>query len=232
MFTSAVVLGLISSVHCLGMCGPLSWFAVGQTPSERSRWWRVGLYVLGKTIAYGFLGLLVGLAGAQLGLGRWQQEMAVVIGSLMLVYALLRERRFTALLGSRWSLQLFQKLRAGILPLVPNNPTVKAFSVGLINGFLPCGMIYMALFGATASGSALYGSLYMLLFGLGTAPILAATTLLLSSASVLVRKAAPLLPLFIALLGLWLVCKGLGLGIPYVSPSNVELMVMQQPTCR
>lgn len=232
MLATAFILGLISSLHCVGMCGPLSWFAVGQPTTERERISRLITYLLGKTITYVLMGLLFGLIGKSIGVGKWQQQMAVSVGILMLLYVLLSEKRFVALFGAALSMKGFQQLRARVLPYFSKHPFIKAFSVGLLNGFLPCGMIYMALFGALATGNVLNSMAYMLLFGLGTMPLMSATTLLLSSASLLMRRATSLIPIFIAVLGVWFILKGLGFGIPYLSPSNLELLVMQQPNCR
>jgi sulfite exporter TauE/SafE len=102
----------------------------------------------------------------------------------------------------------------------------------LLNGFLPCGMVYVALFGAIAMQSPSLGILYMVLFGLGTVPMMSSIVYLNSFLTISIRnkiqKAISYVAVFI---GIVFILRGLGLGIPYISPSNMSLFVQQQPNC-
>ena len=106
------------------------------------------------------------------------------------------------------------------------------FTIGLLNGFLPCGMVYVALFGAVAMQSPTLGVLYMIMFGLGTIPLMSSLVYLKNFMTISLRnkiqKAIPYVAVFI---GTLFILRGLGLDIPYISPSNTSLFVQQQPNC-
>ncbi len=106
------------------------------------------------------------------------------------------------------------------------------FTIGFLNGFLPCGLVYMAVFGAVAAGSTYQGSLYMLLFGLGTIPLM--TTAVYSKDilnKIARRRVRKLIPAFVVLVGVLFILRGLGLGIPYISPAPVTDLVSAAASC-
>jgi sulfite exporter TauE/SafE len=106
------------------------------------------------------------------------------------------------------------------------------FTLGYLNGFLPCGMVYVALFGAIAMQTAASGSLYMLVFGLGTLPLMSSVSVLSNRLSLRTRNTIQrYIPFFAIALGLLFIMRGLGWGIPYVSPAQTSLFVQQHPTC-
>ncbi|MEL6810461.1 MAG: sulfite exporter TauE/SafE family protein, partial [Bacteroidota bacterium] len=92
-------------------------------------------------------------------------------------------------------------------------------TIGFLNGFLPCGLVYMAVFGAIASGHAWEGSLYMAVFGLGTIPLMTSAVYLGNFLTGKVKqRIRSIVPVFVVLIGCLFVLRGMGLGIPYVSP--------------
>jgi sulfite exporter TauE/SafE len=106
------------------------------------------------------------------------------------------------------------------------------FTIGLLNGFLPCGMVYVALFGAIAMQNEALGALYMVLFGLGTVPMMTSVIYLNSFLSIRVRnKIQKIIPYLVIIIGILFIFRGLGLGIPYVSPANTSLFVQPTPNC-
>jgi len=95
-------------------------------------------------------------------------------------------------------------------------------TIGFLNGFLPCGLVYIAVFGAIAAGNIAQGSLYMVLFGAGTIPLM--TTAVYFSGFLKgnrKQKIQKLIPVFVVLMGTLFILRGLGLGIPYISPKPV-----------
>ena len=105
-------------------------------------------------------------------------------------------------------------------------------TIGFLNGFLPCGLVYMALFGAIAMGTAAQGSLYMILFGLGTIPLMTAAVYFSSLLKGVTRKKVQkLIPVFVILVGALFIVRGLGLGIPYVSPKPAIEMASSSIEC-
>ncbi len=105
-------------------------------------------------------------------------------------------------------------------------------TIGFLNGFLPCGLVYMALLGAIATGSALKGSLYMFVFGIGTIPLM--TTAIYFSrflSGVVRKKIQKAIPIFLVIIGFLFILRGLGLGIPYISPTPVTEIEETQMDC-
>ena len=105
------------------------------------------------------------------------------------------------------------------------------FSIGFFNGFLPCGLVYMALIGSISTGNILHGSLYMILFGIGTIPMMTGAILVGNFVNLSLRKKIQkVIPVFVVIIGLLFILRGLGLGIPYVSPSNAKLQISNNPS--
>lgn len=212
--------GLFGSIHCIGMCGPLA-FAIPFT--GRQKWllvWDKLIYQFGRILAYSSLGMLTGLIGRQLWLFDMQQGVSVISGSLILLAA-----------GSRLFKHSFTRHSYfNILPGLVNKLIVYAvkqraghFFIGILNGFLPCGFVYLALAGAVNMQSVQASVQYMFWFGLGTLPLMLAATLSAGMLSVNLRnRLNKIVPYFMICLGVWFVMRGLALNIPYVSPAKIS----------
>jgi sulfite exporter TauE/SafE len=214
----AFFIGLFGSVHCIGMCGPLA-FAV---PSFHSSWWLVVAdkftYNAGRVITYSFLGLLIGLLGRQLWLAGLQQGVSVLSGALIITAGLSRlfKVKFTQ---SRF----MPKVLAPVNRLLNYALKHKAghLAVGMLNGFLPCGFVYLALVGAVNTASPASAAQYMFWFGVGTFPLMLLATV--SSGfigPVLRRRINKGMPYLMVCLGFWFLLRGMGLDIPYLSPAK------------
>jgi len=177
-------LGLVSSLHCVQMCGPivLSYsVALGPSSSGKSPSLVLGhvAYNAGRVLTYAALGAAAGLAGKTVGLiGRLagvSSALAIVGGALMLLAGLVMFGLFPALTNVGGS---FFRITSGFLrPLskLISSPTAsRRLLLGLAMGFLPCGLIYAALLRALATGSAFWGAATMAAFGAGTAGALLA----------------------------------------------------------
>ncbi len=188
------------------------------------------LYHIGRLFTYSLIGLLFGFLGKGLYLAGFQQKLSILIGLLMILVILIPVRIFNqynfskpvykaiGLVKSKLGYQLKQKSNKAI------------FSIGFFNGFLPCGLVYMALFGAISTGDAFTGAFYMFLFGLGTIPMMTGAILLGNFLKVSVRnKIQKAIPIFVIIIGLLFIIRGLGLGIPYVSPSDTHLILKNNP---
>lgn len=217
MWWSAFLLGLVSSLHCIGMCGPLQAAAMGTFHKSASPGF-VGLYHLSRIFTYGLLGLLTGFIGKGVGLQNWQQQTSLISGLLLLFafaafYILRLDKNLLKILFpfiSRLRGKLQQNKSARVLYFSGS---------GLINGLLPCGMVYLAIFPAMSSGHAFTAFGYMLLFGIGTLPILVLSNFgalsFLQSRGKTVQR---LIPVMIVTTALLLILRGMDLGIPYISP--------------
>jgi sulfite exporter TauE/SafE len=189
-------------------------------------------YHLGRLTAYGSIGLLFGLLGKGLFLAGIQQQMSVVIGVAMIVVILTPEKVFAQYNFSKPVFRWISKMKQTLGSHFKNKSYKSLFIIGLLNGFLPCGMVYVALFGAIAMQSAGFGVLYMLLFGLGTVPLMSVVVYVNSFLTVPIRnKIQKVIPYVGVLIGVLFILRGLGLGIPYVSPSNMSLFIQEKANC-
>lgn len=209
---SAIALGLAGSIHCAAMCGPI-YFAVSGFYEKPSAFiYPLMWQLLGKTLGYAALGLVFGLAGKGLSMLVFQNTLMIISGSLLLLLGLNGLIRFRFLTGFE------NRLNQSIGRLI-SQKAKGAFFLGILNGFVPCGLVYAAGVGAMASGSPQTGMLYMVLFGLGTVPVLVFTAFsrwlvpLRRRLTGAVWKQIPVL-----LLGVLFLLKGVGVGIPYLSP--------------
>ncbi len=234
MILVPLILGLVSSLHCVGMCGPIALMipnAFGpQQATVFQRLQSIVLYNLGRTTTYMIYGLAVGMIGKSVSWFGWQQQLSVALGvSILVTLALVYAG------GGAWSGALtsavFGRIRGWFGWLLGKRNAASLFGIGLLNGVLPCGMVYLALAGAWATGSAVEGVLFMGLFGVGTIPAMAVLSYFGSMVSLEVRKRMRVLfPLMMVLMAALLIVRGLNLGIPFLSP-EVPASASQTVSC-
>lgn len=212
---TAFLLGLVGSTHCAGMCGPLV-LALPTAGIERRRLFagRVA-YNGGRLLTYAVIGLAFGLLGESFALAGLQRWISIAAGAAILSGLLTSSN--LALNGPTQKLVTSLKGRLG--RLLVRRGFVPQFGLGLLNGLLPCGLVYAAAAGATATSSAVDGTSYMLAFGLGTVPMMLALGLAGQHIPLGLRfKLQRLVPVSLAIVGILLILRGLSLGIPYLSP--------------
>ena len=179
--------GLVSSLHCVQMCGPivLSYslpLAAGGPPHSqlaRAHLW----YNLGRITTYAALGALAGAAGGAIGLagrlagiahgGRIAAGAAMIVAGIYLS-GLVRPGKLIRIDSPGLGARMARRGRRFMLSVRP----ASKYRLGLVLGFLPCGLVYAALLKAVDAGSAFGGALTMLAFGLGTSLALGATGLI------------------------------------------------------
>jgi sulfite exporter TauE/SafE len=114
-------------------------------------------------------------------------------------------------------------VRRAIGILLQRSSLVALFLLGLVNGLLPCGLVYMALAAAITTGTMVQGVMFMAGFGLGTVPVMLTIALLGKQLQGGLRKRlSAFLPAFSVVIAVLILLRGLNLGIPYVSPKVVE----------
>ncbi|CAD0008602.1 sulfite exporter TauE/SafE family protein [Flavobacterium chungangense] len=232
MLYSAFILGLISSLHCVGMCGPIAMMLPVDHQNEAKKVTQIITYHLGRLTAYATIGLIFGLLGRGFFLAGLQQKMSIFIGLAMIIAVLIPERIFSKYNFSKPVYKVISNIKSTLGKQFKNKSYKSLFTIGLLNGFLPCGMVYVALFGAIAMQSAGFGVLYMLLFGLGTVPLMTIVVYMHSLLKLPFRnKIQKAIPYVAVVIGVLFILRGLGLGIPYVSPSNMSLFVQGSPDC-
>ena len=224
MWISALVLGLLGSFHCIGMCGPIAFMLPVDRKNSFRKAGQVFVYHFGRILSYSLLGLLFGWIGKGLYLFGMQQWLSVAIGILMIVVVLLPKKIWNRINASKPISKLLFKVKSSLGSALKKKTSDTFLTIGFLNGFLPCGLVYMAVFGAIAMGTAAEGSLYMALFGLGTIPLMTAAVYLGSVITNTVKqRIRKSIPVFVVLIGCLFVLRGMGLGIPYVSPKlNTE----------
>lgn len=212
----AFLIGLMGSVHCLGMCGPLA-FAV---PTLKKGWGFLVLdklsYQGGRIISYCILGAIIGLIGRQIWLAGAQQYISILSGILILIVAASRLFNFSAGRMNAKLLQPFNQLFSYALKHKANH-----LIIGIVNGFLPCGLVYLALTGALNTGAVNTAIEYMFWYGMGTVPLMFIAGISAGFTSAIFRrKLNQMIPYLMVMLGIWFILRGMELNIPYLSPAG------------
>jgi len=232
MLVSAIILGLLGSLHCVGMCGPIAFMLPVDRTNNIKKFTQTFIYHLGRLAAYGIMGLAFGFIGKGLSVFGMQQKLSIIIGALMIFLVLLPSKIFYRYTLSKPVYRIISKIKNKLGKELQKKTSDTFLTIGFLNGFLPCGLVYMALFGAIAMGNPWKGSLYMALFGLGTIPLMT-TAIYFSSIlkSTAKRRIQELIPVFVVVIGLLFILRGMGLGIPYVSPEPVVELVSANMEC-
>lgn len=217
---AAFFIGLVGSLHCIGMCGPIA--IALPVPDSNNLSFLTGriLYNLGRVVTYSFLGAILGLVGSKIALAGAQQIVSIVLGVVIIIIAVLLPQKFKNYFAQHPVIQkLAHPLKSNIGVLFKKGTFSAMFLIGILNGFLPCGLVYVALAGAIASGDAISGAVVMILFGLGTVPAMFAASVFGKFINIgirtKIRKAVPVLAI---ILGVIFILRGMNLGIPMLSP--------------
>lgn len=233
MLYSALLLGLISSLHCMGMCGPIAMMLPVDRTNETKKTIQILLYHTGRLMAYGSLGIIFGLLGRGLYLAGMQQNVAIASGIIMITIIAVPEKKFAKYNFSKPIYKVISSVKSGLGAQFRRKSNKAIFITGLLNGFLPCALVYAALFGAIAMQNALLGGLYMVLYGIGTIPMMSAVVYVSNMlTSPLRNKLNSFIPYAVAIIGVFFIIRGLGLGIPYLSPETNSLFVQEIPHCK
>lgn len=232
MLVSAFILGLLGSFHCVGMCGPIAFMLPVDRSNTFKKITQIAIYHFGRLLAYSIIGLIFGLIGKSLYIFGFQQQLSIIIGVLMILVVLIPQQTFNKYNFSRPVYRLISKVKSALVSAMKKKSMDTFLTIGFLNGFLPCGLVYMALFATIAGGNALNGILYMAVFGLGTIPLMTTaiyfSQFLKGKARQRIQKA---IPVFVILIGALFILRGLGLGIPYLSPAPVYELVSNGVDC-
>lgn len=212
------MLGLIGSAHCAGMCGPIAIALPGAQKRGISLVTGRLLYNAGRVITYMGMGAVLGFFGMGLSLAGYQQVLSVATGVLILAFALLPASYFNRMMHA--SPALFQRSFGKLFgKLMKDGSHGSLLGIGLLNGLLPCGFVYMGLIGALGMGSVPGSAAYMALFGLGTVPVMFGMSMVTGLFGPdFRRKMQKALPYAAGIVGILLILRGLSLGIPFISP--------------
>ena len=221
---SGLLLGLITSFHCVGMCGPIAIALPLHGNTKMQKLFGGVLYNLGRTVTYMIMGLVFGMIGQGLGALGFQRWVSIITGALMISTVFFPSIFKIDLGAKKKGFSLLGQVKLGLRKLFSTKTYFSLFAIGLLNGLLPCGPLYSALIISTGSGSAINSILFMMMFGLGTLPLLLVVSIIGNFVSVAVRnKVAKALPVLIVLIGVLFILRGLELGIPFLSPTQEKI---------
>lgn len=232
MLVSAIIFGLLGSFHCIGMCGPIAFMLPIDKGNKMKGFFQILSYHLGRLFTYSLMGLLFGLLGKGFYLFGFQQQLSIIVGVLMIIVVLF-PRILRRLSVSKKVSSLILKIKNALGKELKKKGNDTFFTIGFLNGFLPCGLVYLAIFGAIATSNAFTGSLYMFLFGVGTIPLMTAFVYLGNfTKGNFRRNIQKVIPVMVVLMGILFIIRGLGLGIPFISPeSAVSLFTKKVVGC-
>ena len=214
MFWTAFLLGLAGSLHCVAMCGPLMLALPLDGAARRQVLGQTLLYQAGRIGMYGMLGVLFGLLGKGIALAGFQQGLSILAGGLMLAAAFFTIQWERAALSVPGMQSLTRWVQRQIAILLRQHPKGAALGVGMLNGLLPCGLVYTAVAGAISTTNGWSGGAFMLLFGAGTLPLLLALMLTGQRFSPVWRTRFRLAqPLLLAIAGFLLISRGMNLDL-------------------
>ncbi|NVN95527.1 MAG: sulfite exporter TauE/SafE family protein [Bacteroidetes bacterium] len=216
------ILGFVGSLHCIGMCGPIALNLPLNGNSFSERLTGGILYNLGRTFMYGIIGAIFGFIGKGFLILGIQQWVSIIMGILLIISVLapiffkkIRFKQFNLFTGF---------VRSSIQKLFNMRSYKGLFLIGMLNSLLPCGLVYVAIIGAIATGNIYYGSLYLILFGLGTLPLMLSISMIGNTITLKARNILnKLIPYVVIFIGVLFILRGLCLGIPYISPSKLKL---------
>ena len=230
MVLAGFILGLLGSLHCIGMCGPIAMILPVSKTNSTKKLFQIILYHLGRIVTYSLLGIVFGLVGKGLLLTGLQQQLSIIIGVLMILLIVFPKISHSLTFKLSPLTKVFNTLKLQLGLYLKKESYYAIFTIGFFNGFLPCGMVYLALVGAIAMESLFESTLYMFLYGLGTVPLLSVLIYVKDAFSNTFRnQLQKAIPVFVVVIGVLFIIRGLGLGIPYISPADNSLLLSTAP---
>ncbi|WP_299246576.1 sulfite exporter TauE/SafE family protein [uncultured Aquimarina sp.] len=233
MLVSAFILGLLGSFHCVGMCGPIAFMLPLDHKNHLKKFFQLSLYHLGRLLAYSIIGLFFGFIGKSLNIFGMQQGLSIGIGVLMILLVLIPSPLLMKYNFSKPIYKMISKVKNALGKELKKKTPDTFLTIGFLNGFLPCGLVYMAVFAAIALGDIMASSMYVILFGLGTIPLMTVVVYAgnLFKGNWIRKHIQKAIPVFVVLIGLLFVLRGMGLGIPYVSPKQSTEIISSSFDC-
>lgn len=227
-FVSGILIGIVGSLHCVGMCGPL----VMAINYKQKGIFKNLLYHGGRLMSYATLGVIFGMLGKGFSMAGWQQLLSVLAGVTIILITLLPKLKVNYL-QNRWQQSVLTPMKRKLLSAVNKGAYSTMLSLGLLNGLLPCGLVYVALAASVASSNPMDGAVLMSGFGLATLPVMLTMTFggswLMKRFRHQLHYAIPFMAIF---MGTLLVLRGLSLDIPFVSPVLSSVFGPEITICR
>lgn len=223
-YFTAIILGLGGGFHCIGMCGPIALVLPINRSNKLSGFFQTISYHSGRIITYALMGFVFGWIGKGLYLAGFQQRVSILMGIIMILTVVFPTKYLNNFGLGKPLYYLIGKVKQSLGSFLQKKSFFAVFVIGLLNGWLPCGLVYIALIAAIAMSNPFSGALYMVFFGIGTSILLSVLIYAGNFFSINFRnKINKILPYFVVIVGIVFILRGLGLGIPYLSPSDSKL---------
>jgi len=206
----AFTMGLMSSFHCIGMCGPIALALPIQKGNKFQKFSGLSVYNGGRTLTYAVLGLILGSVGSSLSWIGYLRYLSIFSGIIMLAYVLWPAHLDSYFHPPKFWQKFIQHVKKHMAEMLRSRKLQSWFLLGILNGLLPCGLVYMALISSVATGIAVDGGLYMLMFGIGTLPAMMAVGFFKQWFTVSLRtRMRKLTPVILVAAGILLIARGL-----------------------
>lgn len=213
-----LILGITSNLHCIGMCGPI---AIAIPVNRKSNWTILSgvlQYNFGRIITYSFLGIIVGSIGITIETLGFLQWLSIFAGIFLILFAW-RKWFSTKLFSKIPNLGIQKGISKSLGKVIKSKSPFKIGTLGLLNGLLPCGMVYAALVNALLAGNPAGSAYAMIAFGIGTLPSMMAVGFAANRINASMRqKFNKVVPYLLTVVGILIVLRGMNLDIPYLSP--------------
>jgi sulfite exporter TauE/SafE len=226
---SGFVIGLVGSMHCIGMCGPI----VLALPANKSGGFNFYsgrlLYNLGRVLTYSLFGLIFGVIGSGFFIAGFQRWLSIIPGIIIILLVVIPSGTKNKIINS---FNFSSGIKHLFGKLINSNSLFTLFIIGILNGFLPCGFVYAGLAGALVLGDIWQSTLFMFFFGLGTIPLMYSASVAGGFINSKVKlKFRKIIPVLAVVFGLILILRGLNLGIPYISPKMDKTQSQMKDCC-
>lgn len=222
---TALGLGLLTGFHCVGMCGPIALVLPLNNKTLGTKLLSALLYNIGRTVTYASMGAVFGIIGAGFSLAGFQKWISIFMGAFMIASVVFPKINQMLYQGSGDS-KFMNSIKKQLAKYFQQASYKSLFITGLLNGLLPCGMVYMAIAGAIAVGTLQGSILFMAFFGLGTIPMMFLMSMIGNFASLKLKHFInKIIPIVVIIVGSLFILRGLELGIPFISPPAQKLQV-------
>jgi sulfite exporter TauE/SafE len=219
LFITAFTIGLVGSFHCIGMCGPIAFALPTKSRAAHHKIISAIVYNLGRITTYVMFGLLFGVVGQGISTAGSQQTISIFLGVVFILSALVPKSLLNKIDPTSVIGFYISNVKNSLGKLLSSSSVSNLILIGLLNGLLPCGLVYAAIGGSIATGNAVDGALFMMSFGLGTLPMMFSAVLLSNFISIKFRnRIKRAIPVFVIIMGCMFILRGLNLGVPYLSP--------------
>ncbi len=208
--TTGFVIGLLGSVHCLAMCGPIAMALPVRTNNIYVKITKYLVYNMGRSITYAILGLLIGIGGQSLIFNGMQELFSVLSGILILLTVVFVYQLSSLSPLRKYSAWIREQLKSSLQFYLKRTGVWAMFMIGLLNGLLPCSMVYVALVVAMSMGNTWSSAWMMFSFGLGTIPMMLSVAVFSQKISQSVRaKFHYITPIMAVVVAVILICRGI-----------------------